>query len=579
MTLLLLFAFLSGVVTILAPCIWPLLPIVLASTATGGRGKPLGVTLGVLTSFTFFTLALSYVLKVIPFDPDLLRIVAAGLIIFFGVVLIIPRLSQILEAWVSRLTGRFASSGPDRTTGFGSGFVAGLSLGILWTPCAGPILATVAALAATQKVNASVVALTAVYVLGIGLPLFVFAWAGNLFLRRSRALSSHTGRIQQVFGVVIILAAVLIFSGYDKVLQARVLDVFPSYGNLLTGFENNRTVATGLASLKQVDADRKNIVISGSFNASDPAPRISGLSAWLNVDRPIQPETLRGKVVLVDFWTYSCINCIRTLPHVNHWYDTYKDLGFVVIGVHTPEFQFEKDPANVKEAIARLRIHYPVALDNNYVTWNAFRNNSWPAEYLIDSTGVIRRTHSGEGEYEKMEEAIRALLAVAGKSPARSTANLPDLTPQAEQSPETYFGSDRMEYLYPSIRIGAGEHHHLRMNPHPPLNRFSLGGTWTIQGEAALSGPGAKLTYHFTGNQLFAVLRPSGGAHVSIVRVYLDGRILPNSLSGADAKEGTVRVDSDRLYHIVNLRGERGEHVLRLDFSDVGTKLFTFTFG
>jgi cytochrome c biogenesis protein CcdA/thiol-disulfide isomerase/thioredoxin len=573
------FAFVAGLVTILAPCIWPLLPIILSAAATGGRRKPLGIAAGIVTSFALLTLSLAYILRVIPFNPDTLRIAAVVIIGFFGLMLAVPPLSRRLEGFASRLAGRFSIGDPKTGSGLFSGFVVGCSLGVVWTPCAGPILATIAALASTQKVTASVVLVTIAYVVGVGIPLFLFASLGKMIFARSRVLSRYTGRIQQVFGVVMILAAAIIFLGYDRVLQAKVLDWFPSYNAILTSIENRPAVTERLEALKgKTAAVRRQGPAGDYFNADYPAPALTGITRWLNTDHPLSLAELRGKVVLIDFWTYTCINCIRTLPHVTHWYDTYKNDGFVVIGVHTPEFQFEKNADNVEAAIRRFHIHYPVALDNDYAVWNAFDNRYWPAEYLIDADGIVRRTHFGEGEYGEMETAIRELLAQSGEMPAAETASIRDETPRTELSPETYFGLYRMEYYYPSGTTEAGRRQ-FTLDGHPPLNRFSFGGEWTISDEKAAPGNSAVLVYHFSADQVFAVLKPEKAGRQFKMKVFLDGKPVEPSHAGGDVRDGTVTVDADRLYRLTNLRGNPGDHILRLEFPEKGIELYTLTFG
>lgn len=416
MTILLLFAFLSGVVTIFAPCIWPILPIVLSAGATGGERKPLGIVSGLAVSFMLATLTLAFVVQVIPFDPEALRLFAVLVIAFLGLTLIIPTLGAQLEGMVSRLAslgGRFTKNSG---TGFWSGFITGFALGLVWSPCAGPILATIATLAATQAVSFQVVLITLAFVVGVSLPLFVLAVLGKRVLTKTRVLAPYTKRIQQVFGLVMILAAGAIYTGYDKILQTRLLDTFPGYENFLNGLEKNDTVKQQLDELKNVDGEslflqeEPTLKMKSELPQYGQAPDFLGIEKWLNTDSALTMNGLRGKVVLIDFWTYSCINCIRTLPYVTGWYEKYKDQGFVVIGVHTPEFAFEKKTTNVADALVRYGINYPVAQDNNYGTWQAYNNRYWPAHYLIDTEGRIREYHFGEGNYQETEWAIQELI-------------------------------------------------------------------------------------------------------------------------------------------------------------------------
>jgi thiol-disulfide isomerase/thioredoxin len=285
---------------------------------------------------------------------------------------------------------------------------------------------------------------------------------------------------------------------------------------------------------------------------------------------------LKGKVVLVDFWTYTCINCIRTLPHVTTWYDTYKDKGFVVIGVHTPEFAFEKDTNNVLKAIEQFNIHYPVAQDNDYKTWDAFSNRYWPAEYLIDAKGQIRRVHFGEGEYDKMEEAIRLLLKEAGQDVSGEMSLLADQTPDIELSPETYLGFKRMLYLVPGGKAKSGQQT-FQMPPEVPLNKFSFGGTWSVMDEYSTALSNATLKYHFTGGKVFLVMKP--GSKPGLVKVLVDGKAADTTNAGSDVKDGMLTVDTDRLYTLVDLKDKPGNHTLELQYDDSGIQSFAFTFG
>ena len=575
MFLLLCFAFLAGVVTILAPCMWPMLPIVLSSTVKGTDHKrPLGITIGVMASFAIFTLSISYLVRLFHFDPNILRIIAVIVIVFLGLTLIIPALSRILEGFVSKLTGKV---GMQRSQGsdFKSGLFTGLFLGIIWSPCGGPILAAIATLAATGMVNLQVILVTLAYVTGVGLPLFLFTYGGQKLVTRTRFVSAYTGRIQQIFGVIMIVTAVAIFFNYDKVLQLKLLSAFPAIG--LNGFENSSIVRQELDQLQ----GRKSTITTdttGLFNTNTPSPEFTGITKWLNTDHPLTMKELKGKVVLIDFWTYTCINCIRTLPFVTSWYDKYKDQGFVVIGVHTPEFEFEKDTNNVLNAIKQYNIHYPVAQDNDYATWNAYNNQYWPAEYLIDANGNIRRTHFGEGEYDQSEMAIQALLKEAGKKVTNKLDNLPDQTPNmADISPETYLGSERMQYLDPNGNVGNGTQE-FSANPNVPVDKFSYGGSWTISNQYGMSGKNAVIYYHFNADKVHLVMRPGQGNKMITIKVSLDGKAVSSTDAGNDVQKSTVTVDQDRLYTLIDLHGKPGDHILKLEFLNPNTEVFAFTF-
>lgn len=571
MPILLLFAFISGIITIFAPCIWPLLPVILSSSSTGGKSKPLGITLGIMASFTIFTLSLSYIVKLIPFDSNILRLFAAVVIGFLGLTLAIPALNQIVEGFVSRISSHTNSG--NSASGFRGGFITGFSLGIVWSPCAGPILATIATLSATQSVNIALILVTLAYVSGVGIPLFIFATIGNRIFTGTRKLNKYTGRIQQAFGTIMILTAVAIYTNVDKTLQANLLNYFPSYSNFINTFESNKLVKIQLDALKGIN---NQIEYGSTLGNYGPAPEFTGISKWLNTDKPVTMADLKGKVVLIDFWTYTCINCIRTLPHVTAWYDKYHDKGFVVIGVHTPEFEFEKKTENVQDAIERFNIHYLVAQDNEYATWNAYSNQYWPAEYLIDANGVIRHTHFGEGEYDVTEKAIQDLLKEAGNKVGTEVSTVSDNTPQYRISPETYVGSARMERFASNERVIGGKQQ-FSSQISIPLHYFAFNGIWDVQGEYAKASKNATMQFHFSASHVYLVMHPAKIGDK--VRIYIDEKPVSPELSGKDVKDGVVTLDMERLYDLIDTKGKPQDHTLKLEFLNDGIKSFAFTFG
>lgn len=500
--------------------------------------------------------------------------------------MIVPALSRILEGMLSRLSGRFGQT--QIRSGLSGGFLTGCSLGIVWTPCTGPILATIATLAATTNLNLGIILVTIFYVLGLGIPLFFFSYGGQKLIAKTRFVSGFTGRIQQIFGVVLLLTALAIYTNYDKLLQVKLLDSFPSYTQFLIGLESNPEVKKQLDILKGRKEDITSMVgkpfnpigtaeEKAILNANYQAPEFTGITKWLNTDKPLTLQELRGKVVLVDIWTYTCINCIRTIPYLTRWYEKYKDKGFIIVGVHSPEFEFEKKTENVIDAIKRFNITYPVAQDNDFATWKAYNNQYWPAKYLIDAKGNVRYTHFGEGKYEETEKAIQLLLKEAGKTTSEDTLQLSDQTPTKQRTQEIYLGSQRMEYLDPLGSASNGTQiFELPKNTKP--NAFSLGGQWTIANEYSRSEKESALQLNFTADKVFLVMRPQDNQKGK-VKVLLDGKPIEAKIAGADVKNGILTVDSDREYNIVDLKGNSGTHVLRLEFQDGGIETFAFTFG
>lgn len=595
MLLLLLFAFVSGLVTILAPCIWPLLPIILSSSIVQkGHARPLGITLGIMLSFAIFTLTISTIVMYFHFDPNILRLVAVVVIGFLGLTMVIPSLTTFTEVLINKISSLFSQKlSSSQGSSFSGGLITGLSLGIVWSPCAGPILASIATLAATSQVSLHLVLITIAYVTGVGIPLFFFAYGGQQLIHNTKFISRYLGRVQQVFGVLMILTALAIYTNYDKTIQLKLLDLFPQYSQVLTQFENAKEVQQQLDILKgKTPTQSDDIRIDSLLNKNYKAPEFTGITNWLNLSSSdlvgLSLLDLRGRVVLVDFWTYTCINCIRTLPHVTSWYDKYRDQGFVVVGVHTPEFEFEKKTENVENAIKQYNIHYPVAQDNDYATWNAYKNRYWPAKYLIDADGNIRYVHFGEGKYEETEQAIQELLREAGNQVEGNTIDMPDETPKTRLSPETYLGSGRMQYYYPSGSVGNGQQT-FTLSDNLPENSFSFGGIWTITDEYAIAGKNAVITYNFTADKVFLVLRPGKGTNGTCspglvcsnpgqIKVFIDGKVVDSANAGEDTKDGIAIIDSDRLYNLIDLRGKTGNHTLRLEF-DEGIQAFAFTFG
>ena len=573
-------AFISGLFTILAPCIWPLLPIVLADvTQSNSKRRPLGITAGVAISFAFLTLAVSFLESSLGLNPNVLRKLAVVVLLVIGFSMVVPALSRRMEASISSLAGRFGGVGRNQRSDFSGGFVTGLALGVVWTPCSGPILASVATLAATNKVSLQVVIVTLFYVAGVSIPLFGFAVGGQELLAKSRRLSKHTARIQIASGVVMILTAFAIYTNYDKTIETKLLNAIPSYSSALTKIESGSGVTKALTKLKGSKEVPSSITgdQSGLFNANSKAPELKGISQWLNTAGPATLAALKGKVVLIDFWTYSCINCIRTLPHVVAWYNKYHSSGFEVIGVSTPEFAFEKEASNVKSAIKQFKLPYPVALDNNYDTWNAYNNQYWPAEYLIDATGQIRRTEFGEGNYPQSEQAIRTLLANAGHKVTVAPSDLPDTTPQTQLTPETYFGSNRSQFGYPTSNYPNGSFT-IPLQKTVPLDQFALGGKWFIQPDYVQASVGASITEHFDASKVYMILKP-GAAKSGAVLVTYNGKPLTGALAGSDVVNGVITVNSDRLYNIFDSGAAMSDGTLLFTFQDAGTQAFTFTFG
>src|SRR3954469_6273911 len=384
MALLALFALLAGAATAVSPCVLPVLPVVLSAGATGGRRRPLGIVTGLTLSFTFATVALVYVIDALGLPDDLLRMAAIIVLLLFGATLVVPALAARVEGWLTRLAP--SAHRGDENGGFWSGLLVGLSLGLVYAPCAGPILAGVITVSASQSFTAGRLAVAFAYGVGSAIVLYGLMLGGR---RVTRRLSRNAGRFQMATGAVMVLVAVAMLADLDTRFQTAIAAHLPSVlvdptSNLESKVVHVRQPSLGLA------------------------PDFTGNQRWFNTpgDKPLHLAQLRGKVVLVDFWTYTCINCLRTLPYLKALDARYRKDGLVIVGVHTPEFPFERDAGNVQAAIKQNGIHYPVAQDNKYKTWDAWGNQYWPAEYFIDANGKVRFTHFGEGGYAEKEHVV-----------------------------------------------------------------------------------------------------------------------------------------------------------------------------
>jgi cytochrome c biogenesis protein CcdA/thiol-disulfide isomerase/thioredoxin len=578
--LLIAFAFVAGAGTALSPCVLPVLPAVLSAGVTGGRRRPLGVVTGLAVSFTFAVVALVYVIEALGLPDDLLRNVAIAVLFVFGLALLVPPLSDRIEAWISRLVGAPAMR---RGEGFGSGFLLGASLGFVYAPCAGPILAGVITVSAAQDFTVGRLAVALAYGIGSAVVLYLFVLGGRRIADR---LSAYSGRIQVALGVVMVATAALMVADLDIRFQTAIADDLPSALVNPTGdLEESGAVAEDLAAVRggghAKEAGTSQVEHGLDLPVLGRAPDFTDTQQWFNTPGgealSIKDLTDQGHVVLIDFWTYTCINCIRTLPYVTSWDQSYRDDGLTIVGVHSPEFPFEKDPGNVATAIADNGIEYPVVQDNELGTWNAFGNQYWPAKYLIDADGNVRYVHFGEGGYATTEQAIRILLADAGDDSLGSGVNAnAERADPGTSTPETYLGAARAQgFVNGPIKPGTQS---FGRGPAPaslPPDSLAYRGRWEISQEDATAGPGAAIDLHFGARRVFCVLGSPGEPRQ--MRVLLDGDPIPDRLAGADVSDGVATIDEQRLYRLVELpRAER--HILTLE-PEPGTSGYAFTFG
>lgn len=573
MLLLILFAFLAGVVTILSPCILPILPIVLSSSVdTSGKRRPFGVVIGFVLSFTFFTLFLSAIVKITGIPAESLRFISVVILSVFGLSLLIPKVQVLIEQQFSKLS----AFTPNTTTrhGFFGGLIIGLSLGLLWTPCVGPILASVISLAISGTVTMQAFVLTLAYSLGTAIPMFVIIFGGQNMLHRTPWLLANTEKIRKTFGIIMIITAIGIFFNIDRRFQTYILTIFPNYGVGLTKLEDNDAVRKQLSDMSQKPVDQTKIgrpTFDMSFPKGPMAPELIPGGAWFN-SKPLKLSELRGKVVIIDFWTYTCINCQRTFPYLRKWYDTYKDKGLIIIGVHSPEFEFEKSEKNVAKAIKDFGLTYPIVQDNDFATWRAYNNKYWPAKYILDKDGVIRYTHFGEGAYDETEKVIQELLKENGaKDVSEKISNT--VYQVYSQTPEIYLGYQRLvgfaslEPIKPDTTASYTKPEQLGEN------QVAFSGRWVATSEYANPQKGSNLYLNFGAKEVFLVMKTKGAP--AKIKVFLDGKMQD---FGSDNKNGIVTVGKDSLYKLIMLPTP-GRHELRLEFEDSNAELFAFTFG
>jgi len=536
--------FVAGIVTALSPCVLPVLPIVLAGGATGRR--PLAIIAGIIVSFTVFTLFAAWLLDLIGLPDDFLRNLAIAVLLLVAVSLLWPRVADLLARPLQALSRRRAGD-------LGGGFLLGVSLGLVFVPCAGPVLAAVTVVAAQREVGLDGVILTVSYALGAALPMLAIAFAGQ---RAAGRLRAHASTVRRTAGALVLVAAVAIALGVDQDLQTRI----PGYTQAVQ--ERVERSDAAQRELQELTGAREPAIVatkaSSTLEDYGRAPDFAGIVGWVN-SKPLTLESLRGRVVLIDFWTYSCINCLRTFPYIKAWDERYRESGLTIVGVHTPEFAFERVPSNVRENTKRLGLEYPIALDSDYGTWNAWHNQYWPAKYLIDREGHVRLFHFGEGEYDETESAIRELLAEQGGD-LPAAAGLPDKSPRGQVTPESYLGHARLA-RYVGTEIAPDEEKTYRPSPRLGDNELTLGGRWKVEEERAVAVDDATLRLSYRSRDVYLVLTGKGS-----VQVLVDGK-----------PERTVLVDGDRLYTLVE-RPEIGDHLLELRFAPAVAG-YAFTFG
>jgi cytochrome c biogenesis protein CcdA/thiol-disulfide isomerase/thioredoxin len=568
-----LLAFIGGVLTILSPCILPVLPFVFARAEQPFRRSGLPLLTGMALTFALVAVAAAFGGHWVVRLNQGGRYVAMLVFLLLGVSLLFPSLAEALTRPLVRAGSRLQGS-PSAESGVGKSFVLGVSTGLLWAPCAGPILGLILTGAALQGPGTRSSFLLLSFALGAATSLGAALFAGNrVFSAMKRSLSLEVW-IRRGLGAAVIVGVAAIALGWDT--------------NLLTRFS---FVNTAKAEVHLINALGPAKPAALSINApaladEGPMPDLNGAVSWLN-SPPLTRNSLRGKVVLIDFWTYSCINCLRALPYTEGWAAKYKDAGLVVIGVHTPEFAFEKERANVEKAVRDLKISYPVAIDSDYGIWRAFNNEYWPAHYFVDGKGRIRYHHFGEGEYDESERVIQELLRENGAQSLSSgmidvSANGVEAAPDHAdvRSPETYVGYHRAEHFASAEPITKDSRKIYTLVPRLSLNQWGLAGSWKVDSESAVlqTAPG-KIAFRFHARDLHLVLGPAKDGKPVRFTIQLDGAP-PSEDHGSDAgATGSGTVQEHRLYQLIRQKGPVEDRTFEIEFLDPGVQAFAFTFG
>jgi cytochrome c biogenesis protein CcdA/thiol-disulfide isomerase/thioredoxin len=592
-------SYIGGALTIISPCILPVLPFVFARADQPFVRSGLPLLLGMAATFagvaTIAAVGGGWAVHANEYG----RTVAVVVLAVLGVTLLFPALADRLTRPLVAIGARLSESAQTGTHPGASilpSFLLGIATGLLWAPCAGPILGLILTGAALNGASVQTSLLLLAYAAGAATSLAVaLLIGGRVFAAMKRSLGVGEW-IRRGLGVAVLAGVVAISLGLDTgfLTQISLAGTSSFEQGLLDKFGRNAA---------KPDAPSSVVMNGGAQNggammqAAAPPPTsdlpvegglppLVGAVEWLN-SPPLTVEGLRGKVVMIDFWTYSCINCLRSIPYVRAWADKYKDQGLVVIGVHSPEFAFEKNVDNVKRAVKELKIDYPVAIDSNFAIWRAFGNNYWPAHYLIDAEGRLRYHHFGEGEYEDAEIAIQELLKEAGKTDvskgvvavnaagAEAAADEDDV-----QSPETYLGYERAANFASDGGADHDESHAYSLPSALQLNAWGLAGNWTVEGERAVSSAAdGRIAFRFHARDLHLVLGPGADGKPVRFRVLLDGQP-PGNDHGADIDgEGDGTVTEQRLYQLVRQGDGVRDRTFEIEFLDPGAQAFAFTFG
>ena len=584
---LLVLAYLGGVLTLLSPCILPVLPFVFARSDRPFLRSGLPLLIGMALMFAVVASLAAVGSQWVAQANQIGRWLALVVMALCALALLWPAFANRLLSPLQRLGVRLSASADEGRAGVGTSLLIGIATGLLWAPCAGPILGLILTGAALQGANIGTSGLLLAYALGAATSLALAIWIGG---RVFAALKRHLGAgewIRRGLGAAALLAVVAIAMGWDTGVLTRLSTVSTARleQGLLDALPGQALTAGGsMMMMAANDSAMPALPVEGTL------PSLAGATGWLN-SPPLDAQALRGKVVLVDFWTYSCINCLRAMPHVREWAERYRDHGLVVIGVHAPEFAFERDVRNVQRAVTDLKVTYPVAIDNDFAIWRGFNNRYWPAHYFIDAQGRIRAHHFGEGNYAQSEQIIRQLLREAGNTLPGDAA--PAMTMEAARdgvereadmsnlkSPETYLGRARAENFASPGGMYAGRAADYRVPTTLKLNQWALDGRWTVgEEDAQLQQAGGRIAFRFHARDLHLVLAPQDSGKPVRFKVRIDGQAPGASAGGDVSADGSGQVDGNRLYQLIRQNGDVQERTFDIEFLDPGVRAYAFTFG
>jgi cytochrome c biogenesis protein CcdA/thiol-disulfide isomerase/thioredoxin len=560
-------SFIAGMITVFAPCIVALLPVIIGGSISGkveDKKRPLIIAASLATSLIIFTVLLKATTLFIDVPPATFTIISGVILVLLGASLFFPNFYDSImtrlniQAKSQQLMGKAGGKGQ-----YVGPIITGAALGPVFSSCS-PVYAYIIATILPVNFGEAMLYITS-YVLGLSLMLLLIGYLGQRFLRRFKFIANPRGWFIRVIATLFIVIGLMIVTGYDKRFQTFVSTHTPfNFDSFSSTLIPNATKTNGEGVL--------------NVDAYD-APEFKGLTNWIN-SKPLTKEDLKGKVVLIDFWTYSCINCIRTQPYLKDWYSTYKDSDFVIVGLHAPEFSFEKNPKNVRDAVKKAGLEYPIALDNDFSTWNAYQNQYWPGTYLLDKEGKVRRYHGGEGEYKQTEQAIRALLGEnGGRVPERTTKALDGKVPVTEgQSPETYLGTKRASNFVgtPLLTAGTGQK---TFTPAElkEVNDWTLSGTWDVSTEGIKAVSDSTLQFRLAAKEVYFVTAGDGGGKQ--IEVLLDGSpISQTGFAGSSVKDSRITVNEAELYRAVKFKQFTKDATIELRVP-AGVQLNVFTFG